>query len=74
MTKKQIKHYASERLCETERNVLQHIDNPFILDLKYAFADEENLYLILQLCNGGDLQFHLSEERHHRFAAAQTEL
>ena len=35
----------------------------FIINVKYAFCDELNLYLLIDLLNGGDLRFHLIKEK-----------
>jgi serine/threonine protein kinase len=45
----------------TEKNVLQQINHPFIVNLRYAFQSERNLYLVLDFANGGDLFFHLKK-------------
>ena len=63
MNKRRIKARGSEKLCMNERRVLAEVDSPFIVCLKYAFATEEDLFLILDLMTGGDLSFHLSLKR-----------
>ncbi|CEP01256.1 hypothetical protein PBRA_001862 [Plasmodiophora brassicae] len=73
MSKKKIKHYHSEKLCEIEKAALQKVDSPFILNLKYSFTNEKNVFLVLALCNGGDLQYHLTEVRGHRFAESRAQ-
>ena len=35
----------------------------FLVNVKYAFNDELNLYLLIDLLNGGDLRFHLIKEK-----------
>jgi serine/threonine kinase 32 len=42
-----------------ERRLLEEIDNPFVCNLRYAFQDDENLFMVLDLMLGGDLRFHL---------------
>ncbi|KAJ3270518.1 hypothetical protein HDV01_007774 [Terramyces sp. JEL0728] len=42
-----------------ERIVLQLLKNPFIVNLKYAFQDDENLFMVLDIAEGGDLRCHL---------------
>ncbi|KAJ3260811.1 hypothetical protein HK103_007374 [Boothiomyces macroporosus] len=42
-----------------ERIVLQMLKNPFIVNLKYAFQDDENLFMVLDIAEGGDLRCHL---------------
>ena len=39
----------------TECNVLKQTDHPFIIKLHYSFQTQENLYMILDYCPGGDL-------------------
>ena len=47
----------------TERRVLERIKHPFIVRMKYAFADKEKLYFVLEYCNGGELFFYLTNLR-----------
>ncbi len=47
----------------TERNVLSFINHPFIVKLNYAFQTEEELFLILDYCPGGDLSKYLRKEK-----------
>ncbi|KAG1747062.1 kinase-like domain-containing protein [Suillus paluster] len=42
-----------------ERKLLEEIDHPFIVNLRYAFQDDENCFFVLDLMLGGDLRFHL---------------
>ena len=42
-----------------EKELLSRLNHPFICNICYAFQDEENLYLIIELSNGGDLRYHL---------------
>jgi len=61
--RKQVAH------TKTERKVLEDIQNPFIVSLKFAFQTDTKLYMILDYFTGGELFFHLknggrfSEER-----------
>lgn len=53
-----------------------NVKHPFIVELKYAFQDDKNLYFILTLATGGDFQFHLRSigrfpEEWIRFYAAE---
>lgn len=36
----------------------------------YAFQDRENVYLVMDLLNGGDLRYHIC--KHRRFTEEQT--
>lgn len=42
-----------------ELNLLKCLKDDFLINALYAFQDRENLYLIMDLVNGGDLRFHL---------------
>ncbi|KAJ3338103.1 hypothetical protein HDU93_009974 [Gonapodya sp. JEL0774] len=49
-----------------ERKMLEEINHPFICNLRYAFQDDENLFMVIDLMLGGDMRFHL--ERVGRFS------
>ena len=38
--------------------------------MSYAFQDQKNLYLIMDLLSGGDLRYHLAKRK--RFTEEQT--
>jgi serine/threonine kinase 32 len=42
-----------------ERVILQDLEHPHILSLRYAFQDEEHLFFVLDWAKGGDLAFNL---------------
>jgi len=42
-----------------ERTILEEIEHPFIVNLRFAFQDDENMFMVLDLMIGGDLRFHL---------------
>lgn len=42
-----------------ERKLLEAIQNNFVCNLRYAFQDDENLFMVIDLMLGGDLRFHL---------------
>ncbi|KAI9251601.1 kinase-like domain-containing protein [Sporodiniella umbellata] len=54
----------------TERNLLERIDHPLIVNLRYAFHDHENLFMVMDLMLGGDLRFQL--DLHGRFNELQV--
>jgi len=45
-----------------ERNILEAVKHPFIVDLHYAFQTDGKLYLILEYLPGGELFTHLERE------------
>ncbi|KAG9510063.1 Ribosomal protein S6 kinase beta-1, partial [Fragariocoptes setiger] len=47
---------------KAERNILESIKHPFIVDLIYAFQTCGKLYLILEYLPGGELFMHLERE------------
>lgn len=53
MKRKQVAH------TQTERRILQDINHPFIVSLRFAFQTSEKLYMVLDYFNGGELFFHL---------------
>jgi serine/threonine protein kinase len=67
--KKQLKYALGEN------TVLKKCDCPFIVKLYYSFQTLENLYMVEQYCQGGDLQYHLKinlfEEEDAKFYIAE---
>ncbi len=50
---------------KTERRILELIDHPFIISLKFAFQTPVKLYLVMDYCPGGELFYHI--QRVERF-------
>jgi serine/threonine kinase 32 len=42
--------------------MLEHVNHPFICNLRYSFQDIEYMYLVVDLMSGGDLRFHISRK------------
>ena len=42
--------------------MLEHLNHPFLCNLRYSFQDVEYLYLVVDLMNGGDLRFHIQRK------------
>jgi len=40
---------------EAEREILEKVDNPFIIKLHYAFQSPEKLYFVMDFVNGGEM-------------------
>lgn len=49
-----------------ERLLLSRLRHPFLINMRYAFQDSENLYLIMDYLQGGDLRYHIG--RHKSFS------
>jgi len=59
-----------------ERNILTKLKHPFLVNLNYSFQTNEQLHFVLDFVNGGELFFHLQNERRFpedrvRFYAAE---
>ena len=64
---------------KAERKIMELIDFPFIVKLKYAFQNPEKLYMVMEYCPGGELFFHIQRverfnEEAVKFYAAQLVL
>lgn len=46
----------------SERYILEQVNHSFIVNLRYAFQDTSNLYLVMDYAAGGELFFHLKNE------------
>ncbi|KAF8938615.1 hypothetical protein BGZ58_000492 [Dissophora ornata] len=53
-----IRMRAVENIIQ-ERRLLEEVEFPLICNLRYAFQDDENMFMVLDLMLGGDLRFHL---------------
>lgn len=63
MSKVKIYKKNSVKSVMGENKLLQSLFHPFIVNMKYAFQDRENLYLIMPLLAGGDLRYHIIQRR-----------
>ncbi|CAG2164423.1 unnamed protein product [Oppiella nova] len=81
LDKKRIKMKQGETLALNERIMLSLVstgeDCPFIVCMTYAFQTPDKLCFILDLMNGGDLHYHLSQhgvftEQEMRFYASEV--
>ena len=55
-----------------EIEMMREMDHPSIVRLYVAYEDEESIYLVMELCEGGELFDHLVEETHLTEPAVQT--
>ena len=70
MSKTKIIDKKSEKSINGEREFLSYLHHPFIVNMHYAFQDNDNLYLVMDLLTGGDLRYHCS--RYRSFSEEQT--
>jgi len=61
--KKKVKEGKAEKLVKAEWGALQCVQSEFIVKLHYAYHNEEALFLVLEICTGGDLNYALKKER-----------
>jgi len=59
--KKRIKIKKADQLTLNEQKCLADINSPFVVNLKYSFQSQTDVFLILDLMTGGDLSYHLSQ-------------
>ena len=53
ISKKSVKSVMNERV------ILEKLRNQFIVNIKYAFQDKENLYIVTDFMSGGDLRYNM---------------
>lgn len=56
MNKKQIMKEEKAHFVSMERRILSTTDNPHIMRLYYSFHDKTHLYMVIDICRGGDLR------------------
>jgi len=57
VAKNQIEH------TKAERKILQALQHPFLMTLRFAFQTDSKLYLVLDYYRGGELFFHLKKQK-----------
>jgi serine/threonine protein kinase len=70
MSKARIITKRSVKSVINERQILEQLNNTFIVNMYYAFQDRENLYLVMDYLSGGDLRYHIC--RYRRFDEETT--
>ena len=69
MKRKQYEHTLSER------RILQDIDHPFLIGLRFSFQTKSKLYMVFDFFNGGELYTYISKgkfsEERAKFYAAE---
>ena len=48
---------------KAEREILEEIDHPFLMKMHYAFQTAPKLYFVMTMITGGELFFHLKNDR-----------
>ncbi|KAL1970039.1 hypothetical protein VTN77DRAFT_6444 [Rasamsonia byssochlamydoides] len=60
--KEEVVRSESVRNIIRERRMLEHLNHPFLCNLRYSFQDVEYIYIVVDLMSGGDLRFHISRK------------
>ena len=63
LSKNQIKIKHQEEHTKTERDLMVKINNPFIVNIKFAFQDDSKLYIVSDFMQGGDMFYHLHSQK-----------
>ena len=72
LEKKLLKIKKQQNHTKTERDLMVRINCPFIVNIKSAFQDETNLYLVSEFMQGGDMFFHLHDGGIVTFSTEKT--
>merc|ERR1719419_1889832 len=57
---------------KAERKILQALQHPFLVKLRFAFQTDSKLYFVLDYCRGGELFFHLKKRK--KFTEQETQI
>lgn len=57
IARSEIKH------TQAEKNILQKLVHPFLVNLNFSFQTKDKLYFIMDYINGGELFFHLQKDK-----------
>nr|AUG68921.1 G protein-coupled receptor kinase 7-1 [Geotria australis] len=61
LEKKRLKKKNGEKMALLEKEVLEIVSSPFVVQLAYAYETKTHLCLTMSLMNGGDLKYHIYE-------------
>lgn len=63
LTKKTIFERGEVEHTKAEKNILQKLCHPFLVNLNYSFQSADKLYFVMDYVNGGELFFHLQNDK-----------
>jgi serine/threonine protein kinase len=72
LTKKVILERNHVAMVMKERNLLARLHCPQMVNMHYAFQDDANLYIIMDVCLGGDLHYQLTHSPGRCFTEDQA--
>ena len=71
MTKAKIIDIGLETVVLRERNILAKLNSSFVVSMLCAFQNKNNLFTVMELLPGGDLQFHMT---HYDYYLTESQL
>ncbi|KAI7818062.1 kinase-like domain-containing protein [Gamsiella multidivaricata] len=60
ISKEQVIKMDAVRNIIRERQILESVDHAFVVNMRFAFQDDEYMYMCMDLMMGGDLRFHMN--------------
>ncbi|KAF9275268.1 hypothetical protein BGZ68_010915 [Mortierella alpina] len=60
ISKAQVIKMEAVRNILRERQILESLDHAFVVNMRFAFQDDEYIYMCMDLMMGGDLRFHMN--------------
>ncbi|KAF9571843.1 hypothetical protein EC968_010644, partial [Mortierella alpina] len=63
ISKAQVIKMEAVRNILRERQILETLDHAFVVNMRFAFQDDEYMYMCMDLMMGGDLRFHLNRKQ-----------
>ncbi|KAF9162772.1 hypothetical protein BGX20_001602 [Mortierella sp. AD010] len=60
ISKEQVIKMEAVRNILRERQILESVDHTFVVNMRFAFQDDEYMYMCMDLMMGGDLRFHMN--------------
>ena len=61
MSKRAIIERSAGRNVLKELEILKMLNHQFLVNLRYSFQDEEDMFIVLDLMLGGDIRYHLKQ-------------
>ena len=58
-----MKNSKEKEHVRQERRIIEKVNFPFLISLEYAFQSVDKLFMVMEYAAGGELYFHLSQER-----------
>ena len=59
LDKKRLKKKGGEKMALLEKQILERVNSPFLVNLAYAYDTPSHLCLVMSLMTGGDLKYHI---------------